>query len=231
LAALLVPAHACAIEILTEENPPFNFREGRTLRGISTEILQEMGLRAGISLPIRLTSWVRAYQQAMTSPNTCVYSTVRLPEREKLFKWIGPIGSNKWAFFARRDFDKPINTVEDARPYRIGGINQDANITYLQSLGFSHFDLVGDDYLNINKLSAGRIDLWITPYNKGKVLIKRSGKTDVQAILMVREVDYYLACNPNTSDVELQSLSRALQALTAEGFTKTVVSRYAEWFE
>lgn len=229
-AALLVPAQVSAIEVLTEENAPFNFQDGQTISGISTEIVKEMGRRAGVTMPIQLTSWVRAYQGAIKNPNTCVYSTVRLPEREILFKWVGPIASNKWAFFARNDFNKAINTIDDAQPYRIGGVKQDANIMYLQSRGFTNFDLVGDDNLNIKKLAGGRIDLWITPYYKGKVLIKRSGQTNIHFILMVRDVDYYLACNPKTSDGELDALSRALRALNAEGFTKAAVNRYADWF-
>jgi polar amino acid transport system substrate-binding protein len=234
-AALVAPVQVLAIEVpaievLTEENPPFNFQDHQGIGGISTEIVKEMGRRAGVAMSIHWTSWVRAYQGAIKNPNTCVYSTVRLPEREALFKWVGPIATNKWALFAKGDFGKPINTIDDARPFRIGGVIQDANIMYLQSLGFTHLDLVGEDYLNLNKLAGGRIDLWITPYYKGMELIKRSGLTNIHQILMVREVDYYLACNPRTSDDELNALSRALHTLNAEGFVKSTLDRYAGWF-
>ncbi|HXA48060.1 MAG TPA: ABC transporter substrate-binding protein, partial [Burkholderiaceae bacterium] len=109
--------------MLTEENAPFNFQDRQGIGGISTEIVKEMGRRAGVPMAIHWTSWVRAYQGAIKNPNTCVYSTVRLPEREALFKWVGPIASNKWALFARTDFDKPIKTIDDARPFRIGGVS------------------------------------------------------------------------------------------------------------
>jgi polar amino acid transport system substrate-binding protein len=234
-AVLIAPAQVLAIEVpaievLTEENPPFNFQDRQGIGGISTEIIKEMGRRAGVTMSIRWTSWVRAYQGAIKNSNTCVYSTVRLPEREALFKWVGPIATNKWALFARSDFDKHINTIDDARSFRIGGVIQDANIMYLQSLGFTHLDLVGEDNLNVNKLAGGRIDLWITPYYKGIELIKRSGQTNIHPILMVREVDYYLACNPGTSDDELEALSLALRTLNAEGFVKSTLDRYSDWF-
>jgi polar amino acid transport system substrate-binding protein len=229
--AFLVLAAACptrALDVTTEENAPFNYVDSHhQIAGISTEIVTELGKRAGIPMKIQLTPWARAYSLAMNVPDTCVYSAARLPEREALFKWVGPISVNKWALFARSDFRHHLASIDDARKFRIGGVIMDAKVTYLKSLGFTDIDAVNDDTLNVPKLMAGRIDLWIAGLYKGKELIAQSGAKNIKPVYTVREVDYYLACSPKTSDATIQALMNELQVLQKEGFLKSVAERYA----
>lgn len=227
-AAGMFCSSAHALDLMTEDNAPFNYADGQQVAGISTEILQEMGKRANVPLKIQVVPWARAYQSALNLPDTCVYSTVKLPEREALFKWVGPLTVNKWALFAKSDFNKPLKTIEDAKLYRIGGVTMDAKAMYLKSLGFSNIDLVGDDNLNLAKLIAGRIDLWISGLYKGKESAAQVGSKMVKPVMVVREVDYYLACNPKTPDSTVAALAQALTALQKDGFVKAVTDRYAD---
>jgi polar amino acid transport system substrate-binding protein len=228
LTAGLIASPAQALDLLTEDNAPFNYADGQQVTGLSTEILQEMGKRANVPMKMQVLPWARAYQSALNLPDTCVYSTVKLPEREALFKWVGPLTVNKWALFAKSDFNKPINTIEDAKHYRIGGVTMDAKAMYLKSLGFANIDLVGDDNLNLAKLIAGRIDLWISGLYKGKESAAHVGSKMVKPVMVVREVDYYLACNPKTPDATIAALSQALGVLQKEGFVKSVTDRYSD---
>jgi polar amino acid transport system substrate-binding protein len=222
---------AAALDITTENNAPFNYGDDQHVVGISTEIITEMGQRAGVPLKIQMLPWARAYLTALNTPATCVYSTVRLPERAELFKWIGPISTNKWALFARTDANRTITSLADARAYRIGGVFYDGKYLYLKSLGFTNFDLVNDDDFNASKLIAGRIDLWLTGFYKGKQLASRNGGKSIKPVFIVREVDYYLACNLQTPDIVITALDESLQALQKDGYDKAIAIRYAEWLQ
>jgi polar amino acid transport system substrate-binding protein len=228
LAAGLMVSSVHALDITTEDNAPFNYVDNQQVTGISTEILQEVGKRAGVPLKIQVLPWARAYQSALNLPDTCVYSTVKLPERETLFKWVGPLTTNKWALFAKSDFSKPLNSIEDAKHYRIGGVTMDAKAMYLKSQGFTSIDLVGDDNLNLAKLIAGRIDLWISGLYKGKESAAHVGSKMVKPVMVVREVDYYLACNLKTSDATIAALAQALGTAQKDGFVKAVTERYSD---
>lgn len=229
LAGVALATPVAALRITTEYNPPFNFQQGSRITGIATDILLEMGRRSGVQMEIEILPWARAYQSALHTPDTCVYSTVRMPEREHSFAWIGPLATNKWALFARSDFNRHLGSIEDARPYRIGGVTQDAKVLYLKSLGFSNVDMVGDDRLNAGKLIAGRIDLWITGLYKEKGADPANNGKRIKPVLVVREVDYYLACNPKTSKATLFALERAFKSLQKEGYVRTAALQYAEW--
>src|SRR5262245_23960795 len=84
-------AQAQSITFLTEQNPPFNFAQGGKPAGISTDIVNEMVKRAGVAAKFEVMAWDRAYRQAQSEKDTCLYSTARLENRENLFTWIGPI--------------------------------------------------------------------------------------------------------------------------------------------
>jgi polar amino acid transport system substrate-binding protein len=227
--ATLMTQPVRALTLATEENAPFNYFDGQRVVGISTDLITEMGHRTGIAMNFQVFPWARAYQMALNNSDTCVYSTVRSPEREALFKWIGPISSNKWALFARTDFKAP-STLEQTRGYRIGGVYQDAKYQYLNAMGFMNFELVSDDYLNLAKLSVGRIDLWISGLYKAREFSLKAGVTNIKPIFIVREAEFFLACNPKIDDAIINNLTQALQTLQKEGYIKALTEHYGSHF-
>jgi polar amino acid transport system substrate-binding protein len=119
-------AQAQSITLLTEDNPPFNFAQGGKPAGMSTDVLNEMIKRAGISARFEILPWDNAYRRAQAEKDTCLYSTARIENRARLFGWIGPIATNKWVLVAKSDFAASIKTAADARKYKIGAVKTDA---------------------------------------------------------------------------------------------------------
>lgn len=101
------------IQAVTEELPPYNYRDRDGLvTGLSVDLLQRMVDRSKLSLDskgVQLLPWARAYQMALHQPNTVIFSIVRLPEREALFHWVGPIAPRTLWFYrlAKREEVRP----------------------------------------------------------------------------------------------------------------------------
>ena len=95
--------------LLTENFPPYNmakngknFAQNENLEGIAVDILRETFNRAGISYSMTLRfPWERIYNLALENPGYGVFVTARIPEREALFKWVGPLGPDDWVLLAR----------------------------------------------------------------------------------------------------------------------------------
>jgi len=83
------------LQIITEEFAPFNFqsKDGQ-ITGQSTEIVQEILSRLNLKIDIRLMPWNDGYELALYEQDVVLYSTFRTAEREELFQWVGPIGSD-----------------------------------------------------------------------------------------------------------------------------------------
>ena len=107
MGAALAPAAVANGELtLTTENyPPFNMLDDDTGRivGISTDIVRAVMTRAGQSYNMSFLPWQRAFNDALTKSNTCVFSTTETKERLPQFKWVGPLVSNNWILFGRAD--------------------------------------------------------------------------------------------------------------------------------
>jgi polar amino acid transport system substrate-binding protein len=203
--------------------------EGKRVAGIGADTVREIMVRAHIEHTIELLPWKRAYTAALERRDTCVFSTTRTPEREALFKWIGPIGEADWVLMGRADRKLHLETLEDARPYRIGTYNGDARDQYLRSRGFN-VDPAPNDMLNLRKLMANRIDLWAASIRRGSVALERMGYADkVVPVLVFNRIRVYLACNHAVPDALTARMTAALDAMERDGTVQRILHRYDDY--
>lgn len=88
-------------------------------------------------------------------PNTALSAAARTPEREHIFKWVGPILNNKWILFAPKDSKIKITSLDDAKKYVVGGYNEDGFTAFLLKNGFTrvaNIDVSLNQRSNILKL-------------------------------------------------------------------------------
>ncbi len=233
-AAVLVPAIAIAAEPLTfvtEENPPFNYTADGKPAGLSTEIILEMARRAGVALQIRSLPWSEAYAQGQTRSETCIYSMSRVPNRERLFAWVGQIGANKWAVFGKSDFSKPVKSVADVRPFKVGGVAADSKVEFLRSNAVTNIKEVARDELNPPRLFLERtdpdyIDLWVTGIHAAVDIAAKAKAGPVKLVYVIREEPLWLACSPRTASDTVKQLTAALESMQKDGSYQRIVSSY-----
>jgi polar amino acid transport system substrate-binding protein len=232
LAGLLVASQpALALKLLTEENPPLNYTENQKVAGMATEVVREMGRRAKITLDFEMMAWNKAYEKAQADKETCLYSTARLPNRENAFKWVGPIAANKWGLFALGGFKPEIKSLNDAKPFRIGGVARDAKTEFLRQWGVTNIVEVEDDRLNpgkltLNRKEAQKIDLWITSVGSAKRVAERAKVPGVKLVYLAREEESFLACSPRTSPDTLKALAAALNGMKKDGTYAKIIKAY-----
>jgi len=227
----LAPA-AHALTLVTEENPPFNYTEQGKVVGMSTEIVAELGKRSAIPLQIQSMPWEKAYIAAQRDKDTCIYSTARLENRERLFSWIGPIATNQWVLIGKGDFAGSVKVVEDARKYRVGVVAKDAKIEFLMGKGVTDLREVSEDSLNPPRLVLGRddpnrIDLWATSAYGARRTAERAKVKDIKLILNLSKIPLYLACGRNASPQTVQALQQAFEKADKDGTLKRIAERYA----
>ena len=153
------------LTFMTEHRPYNNYLDpdSEELVGTSVDIMKAMLGRLGWRVDFEVEAWSRSYALALTRPNTCVFSAVRVAGRDAQFKWVGPFDHSHFIMVARAGSGIQLESIEDARPYRIGVYTQDVKEIILHRLGgFDQIDTASSDFLNSRKLTEGRIDLWFT---------------------------------------------------------------------
>lgn len=239
--ALLLMASAARAEIdpnynvvlLTENFPPYNmaingknFAQEDNIDGIAVDVVREMFKRANIQYSLTLRfPWDRIYKLALEKPNYGVFVTARLPEREALFKWVGPIGPDDWVLLARGDSKLVVNNLQQAKQYRIGAYKGDAIAEHLEKEGLQPVTSLRDQE-NAKKLMAGQIDLWATGDPAGRYLARQEGVSGLKTVLRFNSAQLYLALNKDVPDEVVQKLQSELDKMRAEGIVDSILNSY-----
>lgn len=214
------------LRIATEHSPPLSMLDGGSVTGSGTEKVREIMARSGISYDIELLPWQRAYTAARQLSNGCVYSTTRTPERESLFKWVGPIDQGEWVLLGRADDKFQLKSLDDARGLRIGTYHGDAREHYLRARGFN-IDSAQNDLINPHKLLLNRIDLWAASLRQGSAVLARNGWSgQIVPVLTFAKIQVYLACNPAVPDALVGRMNASLAAMERDGTARRIERKY-----
>jgi len=226
------------INIMTEDIPPFNFTKDGVVQGISTDTLLMMLEKAGYPAnrsAIKVLPWARAYQAVQEEPGSILYSMARTDEREKLFKWVGPIQEVSIGLIALKSRKIVINTLEDAKKYKIGTIRENATEQLLIKSGFDEntLDRIADAELNIKKLQAGRVDMLAFNIPTTYYLMLQMGLSmkDYEVVHTLKKVSFNFAFHKDTDDKLIEKLNSILAELkkpdaTGESPYNRIVKKY-----
>lgn len=228
-------AQAKPIQVVTEAFPPFQFENASgEVVGLNTQIVQLVLEHADLQAQISIMPWARAYQTTLDHPNTLLYALAFTPERAHLFHYIGKLHQLNLSLYKLRErTDIQLTNLEQAKRYRIGVVNQDLRMLYLQKRGFRqgyHFQVATDDYLNLKKLFAGRIeliplDLMGVRY-RSRVLGLDETKVEIALPLPELSAELYMAMSRKSDAALVNQLRDSFQHLNQSGLIDQLKNRY-----
>ena len=202
---------------ITEQFPPYNYLEDGKLQGISVDLLEMAWERMDADLnrsAIQILPWKEGYQEALEKNNAILFSTARLPQREQLFKWAGPIGPIRNVLLVKKDRNISIAAPQDLKRYKIAAISDDSAVQMLLDSGLSKEDLVLEKSSRpiIEMLQNGSIDAWAYGDVAGIWLIQKAGANpnDFRAAYELGQTYYYYAFNRSVPDFTVQSFQEAI---------------------
>ena len=205
---------------ITEQYPPYNYQEDGKLQGISVDLLEEIWEKMGAGLnrsAIKLLSWTEGYERVLKENNTVLFTTWRIPEREQLFKWVGPVASGSDVLLAKSDKNISITAPSDLKKYKIGGIENDIAVQRLLNSGAKKEDLILETNSTpiIEMIKNGTIDAWAYNDIAGIWLLQQSGAnaSDYRVACVLAQGNGYYAFNKETPDSIVQSFQQALDQI------------------
>lgn len=213
-----------SFEIMTENNPPFNFQDNGKMKGISTEILQNIFKANGRTInsaDIKILPWPRAYKTVSTNANKILFSMARTEQREKMFKWVGPLYHLTIGLIANKQKNFVINSVADLADYKIGSVPKGAPEQLLIKAGFdeSKLDKKSSPITNLKKLNVDRLDMFVFNVPAAKYMMNQLGMNpnDYEMVYALKKVDLYIAFSKATGDKIINTLQASLDKLKKKG--------------
>lgn len=221
LPATTTPVPEGKLRIVTEVYPPYNFVDAdKNVTGQSTEIVQAILQKVGTQADIEVMPLADGLSLAQKGPGVVIYSLNRTPQREGLFKWVGPIGHYEQSFYAKKGSSVKLSKLEDAQKVgKVGVYKGDAGNQVLASQGFTNLDESQTDAEALKKLVDGQVQLWLGNV-EGMEITARTAGVNVDDVVLLPVVairaDLYIAFSKDIPDSTIAAWQDALKALKQE---------------
>ncbi|MBN1981705.1 MAG: transporter substrate-binding domain-containing protein [Chitinivibrionales bacterium] len=211
-----------AIDQLTVlvEQDPYQVNEKGEPFGAAIDICKEMMKRVGLSDKMRVIPWARGYKMAQDGPNILLILGARTPEREYLFKWLGPIDRDAIAFYAKKGSGYKFKTLEDAKKIpMVGCVRGTIENQIFNANGFSNLDISDDIGIIIKKLMLNRVSVLPLGMITAKHIMATAGYSidDVEQVGIVQDSKYYFIVSKDVPDPSLHMLQNALDEMKKDG--------------
>ena len=210
-------------KIMAEDLPPFIYSNSNsnTPDGIAIKIVQYLAQQMNHSQDIEIVSWNKAYNLIKNSDGYMLFPVSRRPNREDLFKWVGPLLKSTSYLYKRKGSTLKVNTLEDAKNVEsIGVVENYAGHQLLLKEGFENLVAVGHTKGAIRALVYKRAEL----IEVGDVFLPfRSKQAQVDYKLLVNtnikllEQHQYLAFSKNTPDDIINKWQKTLDVMKRDG--------------
>jgi polar amino acid transport system substrate-binding protein len=214
--------------IYTEEFPPYNYQENGRITGIATEVVREIMRRVGHPDTIKLIPWKRAYRELLTDDNVALYSMTRLPARESLFRWVGPLVEYRLDLLERADAQNMSKTLDGARQVEhVGVLDGGAAEVILTEAHFTNLvPLISAGLSAYRLLLRKHIDLLAGDVREWKYFARRTGLSPdlLRPVYTLRKNQMYLAFSRATPAAIIAQWQAALDAMHADGSYAAIVA-------
>lgn len=225
---------ASDVTLYTEQFPPYNMttdgkafaHKAEDISGLCTDIVKQVLRHVPHDVKIKLRNWSYGMSKTKQKPNTGLFCTAKTQERSPLFSWVGPLTEIRWTLFARPDSSIKLDSLEQAKQYKIGGYKDDVMTTYLQEKGFE-VSALANDRVNPKRLMLNQIDLWVADELSGPYVASDSADIDgLKNVLIFKTSPLYIAFNPKTDPKIIQSFQAAYEKVKQSGQLEVIERTY-----
>lgn len=217
-----VPSVANELVGFSEDLPPFAYLENGEHRGLANEVLDRIAQRTGLSIRRYSQPWTRSVRDAQAEPNGLLYVTVRTPEREPQYLWVGPVdGCDLVLMKLRRRSDLRFEPARRSA-LQIGARRDGPAVPRLREAGVPESDIyqAPSSEVAIRMLYAERLDMLAGLHLPSVFQVQRNGldPAELHAFHVLQPgFGCYFAFNPRVDEQLLARFRKGFEDLRASG--------------
>lgn len=224
-----------AVEYITEQFPPYNFKsENGQVEGLNVDVLVAMFevMNNGKSRSdIKIQPWSRGIKVTQTpGKQNVLFSTTRTPERESLYKWVGPlsIATNAIIVLKGNPAGVSLDDAGSLSKFKFGAVRDDLGEGKLKEMGVPKKNVSLSSKLEplIKRLQSKRVDAISYNYTVASWAMKNAGinPADFEVIKEVEIGRHYFAFNKSVSDDVVAAHQKALDSVKSDQATMNAIN-------
>ncbi|KAB1442129.1 substrate-binding periplasmic protein [Pseudodesulfovibrio senegalensis] len=228
--AMAARAEQNGLTYISENCYPFCYRDDGQPAGFTVDLLHRIWTELGQSdSSVRLLPWARGLEMVRNEPGTVLFAAARTPERERYFKWAGPILSVRLVLMSLKERGLKIRNERDLEAVSIGTVRSDAVDALLKRRypKVRRFP-VNSTELNMRKLLSGRVDAVGHDEFALRMYMEQHGLSPdrFEFVYVLQKTPVYFAFNRSVSDAYVKRFNAVLQRLRESGVYSNIWSRH-----
>ena len=134
--------------------------------------------------------------------------------------------TDDWVLYGKKDNQRKLKNVEDAKPYRIGSYKNAATGKQLSEQGYK-IEFASEDDDNPRLLVHGRIDYWIVSEKHGMYIAQQQGyDKDISRALRYKNIELYMLCHNGMDRQRLDKFSKLNKEIDSDGSMEKILLKY-----
>jgi len=223
------------VYFLSEVTPPYYWiDENGKAQGVNVDLANALKPLLPFSSSLEHMPWARAVQETLENPDLVLLSLLKTPKREDEFTWLSSVNHMQASLIRLKRRDTPhINSLDDAKHFRVGSIRGYGSASFLQQEGFEenkNLALVAEPALLWKLLYMERIDFALANFETGKYEISDAGFNPNDAtseyVIEALGADLFVATGLKTEQDKVNSLKNALSILKANGEYARILKKW-----
>ncbi|MTJ80349.1 MAG: transporter substrate-binding domain-containing protein [Telmatospirillum sp.] len=209
--------------------PPYAMPRGQDPDGAAVRILESLAADLGLPFSVDFRPWQLAQKMAQSNGGVGVIPLSRTPEREPLYRWIGPIVADQEVLLFRAGGRPVPARLEEARDWPVAVLRGSAGESVLIKAGFTNLQAVNDPASCARLLEEGKVDAWSAARLVGPYQYRLNGLDPARLLAgpVVRPNDIYLGLARQTPDEVTACWQAALERVRAAGTTDRILRAFA----
>ncbi len=234
-----------SLTMLTLHNPPLEYKENESARGIAVDLVNEAVKRTGKDVIIKFSPWKRAQAEVEHGKADACFNTGNTEWRRKWAYFNDEVLINEtYVLFISKKANFRVSEINDhnvrnikvgvQRGYAYGGSFQKA----LDHKWFKRIDVAESIEQNIQKLIHGRLDIFVGDLLPSKYYLKQAGILDKVEIVKKKDSDekfiasvwptYVAFSKKRINKKYVEEFNKALVTMKKDGTYQKLIDKYLE---
>lgn len=224
-------ANSSELRVLTNEEPPTNYKKGNEIVGISVDVVNKLIKELHLDIKIELMTWARAYEISKKNKNVALFTAGRTFQRiQEGFTFLGPIITKQAVLYKSSENSVEVTTLLDIKKnnLKIGAMRGDWRADYFKDKGFKVYE-VSNHEQNLKKLLLGRIDLWAISKIEAQFIAKKANinLSKIALAYKFQDISSFLMFSKGTSTQNIRKWKSAYKNLQKTDFFDKTAKKWS----
>ena len=232
--SLSASAIAKTIKFAAQDSPPFNYLDGKTVKGASIDIMKKVCEKLKWTCELEIIPQKRGLAMAEAGEIDGVWGILQIPEREKYLTHSVPTWTSNLNYMGIKGVTAPVTKPEELKGFTIAGVRASAAFKKAEEIKSKATDVklvevntYPDAFKALFENSYGPKGVVISYDDVGNFLAKQNKFDKLITVFNAEQVQFRVGFSKKSDAQLVTDFNKTIEAMRASGELKAILAPYS----